>query len=74
MPPQKENQACRYDDSEFKRRVQEHLWESDNSLTSRVKLLEQRVENQRFWTPILFGAFSTGLFVLLQIIWDVVQK
>lgn len=73
MPPQHETK-CRYDDSEFKRKVEEHLWFSENSLTGRVKSLEERAKNRDRWSPVLFTVLCTGLFALLKIVTDVVFK
>ena len=69
MPPAKPD-GCRYDDSEFRKRVEDDLWFSKESLLVRVDRLEKRVDNQRFWTPILFGAAATGIFALMQIAAD----
>jgi hypothetical protein len=74
MPPSKEIPTCRYDDSEFRKRVQEELWSSKESLLVRVDRLEQRVESQRFWTPILFGIATVGISGLINMLWDLFVK
>lgn len=69
MPPNK-NDGCRFDDSEFRKKVEDFLWTSENSLLSRVKELEARAKWRDKWGPIVFTAGSAGLFALLKIITD----
>lgn len=65
--------GCRYDDSDWKTKVDEHLWSSDNSLTTRVTVLEERIKSQRFWIPVLFSTLSAGLYLIIQIVVDLVK-
>lgn len=72
MPPA--NNGCKFDESQWRDRIEETVWRSDDSLSKRITVLEERWKSQqRFltvWLPVIFSIGTSGLFFLLQVLSD----
>ena len=77
MPPG-QKAGCQYDEADWKSQVEDTLWRSKDSHSSRLTALESRAESTHRWVtlvlPIIFTVVTTGLFLLLQVVKDFILK
>lgn len=66
--------VCNFDNGQWRDRIEDKIWRSDDSLDKRLTVLEVRSDQQRrfqnLWMPIIFSIGTSGLFLLLQVLWD----